>query len=146
MVLIGDVGAELASVVRRVRRFRSVATRVETTPRDPQSPAERRDRKLGPLRFDPDNRHAWFLAKKAARSSVVRPVFPVERSARACRTQFPNAEGVRSSSRDTAPMVFPSSTTNRTAPALNSSVNPLQSGRKLGDLLRTRSVLRRRRR
>ena len=59
----------------------------------------------------------------SVRSSVVRPVLPWLRSARACRTQLPSADGVRSSSRATAPIVFPSSNTSRTAPTMNSSEN-----------------------
>src|SRR4051812_42874098 len=59
----------------------------------------------------------------SARSSVVSPVRPFVRSARACRTQLPSADGVKSNSRATAPTVLPSSNTNLTAPAMNSSEN-----------------------
>ena len=41
----------------------------------------------------------------------------------ACLTHFVSADGVRSSSRATAPTVLPSSKTSRTAPVLNSSLN-----------------------
>lgn len=58
-----------------------------------------------------------------SRSAVVSPVLPPVRSARACSTHSRNADGVRSSSRATAPTVLPSSSTNRTAWARNSSLN-----------------------
>ena len=58
-----------------------------------------------------------------APSSVVSPVLPLVRSARACFTHCARADGVRSSSRATAPTVLPSSKTSRTAPILNSSLN-----------------------
>ena len=135
------------SVFSCVRRFWPALRSIETAGRDPKNFTERRDRKLGLLRVDPGEDYAWFLAKKAAaffkmacsirssrfslrnvassaRSSVVRPVFPFVRSALACLTQSPSAEGVRSRSRAAAPTVFPSSKTNRTAPALNSGENP----------------------
>ena len=59
----------------------------------------------------------------SARSSVVSPVLPFVRSARACLTHCARADGVRSNSRATAPTVLPSSRTSRTAPILNSSLN-----------------------
>ena len=59
----------------------------------------------------------------SARSSVVSPVLPLVRSARACFTHCARVDGVRSSSRATAPTVLPSSKTSRTAPILNSSLN-----------------------
>ena len=59
----------------------------------------------------------------SARSSVVSPVLPFVRSARACFTHCARADGVRSNSRATAPTVLPASKTSRTAPILNSSLN-----------------------
>jgi hypothetical protein len=56
------------------------------------------------------------------RSSVVRPVLPLLRSARACFTQLPTTDCETSRSRPTCETVLPSSSTSRTAPALNSSV------------------------
>ena len=58
----------------------------------------------------------------SSRSSLVRPVWPLLRSARARSTQTRSAEAVRSRSRATPQTVLPSSSTSRTAPALNSSV------------------------
>src|SRR2546425_6537208 len=135
-----------SSVVSRVGRLRTAPRGIETTRRDPHGPAQPPDREGGLLRVDPGKGYAWLLAKKAvaffrisrsirssrfslrscansARSSLVRPVLPRVRSACARATQTPREEGVRSSSRATAPMVFPSSSTNRIAPALNSGVN-----------------------
>ena len=59
----------------------------------------------------------------SSRSAVVRPVRPPLRSARARSTHCRKADSVRSNSRATAPTVFPSSNTSRTAPARNSSLN-----------------------
>ena len=59
----------------------------------------------------------------SSRSAVVSPVLPRLRSARAWLTHVANEDGVRSSSRATAPTDFPSSHTSRTAPVRNSSVN-----------------------
>src|SRR5712692_7085546 len=135
-----------SSVVSRVGRLRTAPRGIETARRDPHGPAQLPDREGGLLRVDPGKGYAWLLAKKAvaffrmsrsirssrfslrscassARSSLVSPVLPRVRSACARATQTPREEGVRSSSRATAPMVFPSSSTNRMAPALNSGVN-----------------------
>ena len=59
----------------------------------------------------------------SSRSTPVSPVRPLVRSACARRTHSANADGVRSSSRATAPTVLPSSRTSRIAPALNSSLH-----------------------
>ena len=59
----------------------------------------------------------------SSRSAVVRPVRPPLRSARARSTHGRKADSVRSNSRATAPTVFPSSNTSRTAPARNSSLH-----------------------
>src|SRR5438034_132642 len=107
------------AVLLRVRRLRSSQRSIKTAGRDLKDIAERRHREVGLLRVDPGEDYAWFLAKKAAaffrmsrsirssrfslrnpessaRSSVVKPVFPFVRSALACLTQSPSAEGVRS--------------------------------------------------
>src|SRR6266571_687643 len=135
-----------SSIVSRVRRFQTSPGGIEAAGRDLHDRTDLGDRKPGLLRVDPGKRYAGFLAKKAvaffrmsrsirssrfslrsrassARSSLVKPVRPFVRSACARDTHDPSAEGVRSSSRATAPMVFPSSRTSRTAPALNSEVN-----------------------
>jgi hypothetical protein len=134
------------SVGLRVRRLRSTTCGVEAAGRDLQVLTELGDWELGLLRVDPSEDYAWCLAKRAAaffkmsrsmrssrlsfrncassaRSSIVRPVRPFVRSARACQTQLANENGVRSSSRATAPIVLPSSNISRTAPARNSSEN-----------------------
>src|SRR5476651_594320 len=103
------------SIGLRVRALRSPLRGVEATRRDLQVLTQLRDGELGLLRVDPGEDYAWFLAKKAAaffrmsrsmrnsrfslrspansaRSSVVRPVLPFGRSARACRTQLPSDE------------------------------------------------------
>ena len=77
------------------------------------------------------SRLSFRTCASSARSSVVSPVRPFVRSARACRTQLPNADGVRSSSRATAPIVFLHLSTSRTAPALNSSENCRRTRRPL---------------
>ena len=100
-----------ASVGLRARGFGSTARRVKAAGRDLQVLTQLRDRELGLLRVDPSEHYAWFLAKKAAaffrmsrsmrnsrlslrkaassvRSSVVSPVLPLVRSARACSTQL----------------------------------------------------------
>lgn len=58
----------------------------------------------------------------SSRSSCISPLRPFVRSACARVTQRLSADGVRSSSRATAPTVLRSSNTNGTAPVLNSSV------------------------
>jgi hypothetical protein len=58
----------------------------------------------------------------SARSSLVRPVLPFVRSARARSTHIRRAEVVRSRSFATPATDLPSSSINRTASALNSSV------------------------
>src|SRR5256712_12565241 len=133
-------------VVSCVHRFRTPPGGIEAARGDLHDLTDLGDRKPGLLRVHPGKRYVGFLAKKAvaffrmsrsirnsrfslrrransARSSLVRPVRPFVRSACARATQDPSADGVRSSSRATAPMVFPSSRTSRTAPALNSDVN-----------------------
>ena len=90
-----------------VRGLRAPTRSVEAARRDLQVLTELGDRELGLLRVDPGEDYAWFLAKKAAaffrmsrsmrnsrlslrrlansaRSSVVSPVRPLVRSARAC--------------------------------------------------------------
>jgi hypothetical protein len=59
----------------------------------------------------------------SARSSLVSPDLPPSRSARARTTHVRSTDAVSPRSRATRAMVFPSSRTRRTAPALNSSVN-----------------------
>jgi hypothetical protein len=59
----------------------------------------------------------------SSRSAVVRaPGLPRPVSARACSTQFRSDDSVRSRSQAVAGTVLPSSSTSRTAPALNSSL------------------------
>jgi hypothetical protein len=69
------------------------------------------------------SRFSFRSRVSSSRSSFISPLLPFVRSARACWTQRPSAEAVRSSSRATAPTVLPSSRTKRTAPSLNSSEN-----------------------
>src|SRR5262249_47035273 len=100
----------------------------------------------GLLRLDERELHPFSFAKKAAaffsisrstRSSrtslrsfasssfsslVSVPRLLLPASARACSTQWPNADGVRSRSRAASAIVLPFSSTRLTAPALNSSV------------------------
>jgi hypothetical protein len=66
----------------------------------------------------------------SSRSAVVRPVRPFERSACACLTHWPSADGTKSSSRATPVTLLPSSRTKRTACCLNSSVKR-RRGRRL---------------
>src|SRR5206468_5151108 len=143
--------------VSRVRRLRTSPGGIVAARGDLHDLTDLGDRKPGLLRADPGKRYAGFLAKKAvaffrmsrsirssrfslrsrdssARSSLVKPVLPLVRSACARATQTPSEEGVRSSSRATAPMVFPSSKTRRTAPTLNSEVN-LRRARLPADLV-----------
>jgi hypothetical protein len=68
-------------------------------------------------------RSALRSRTNSSRSAVVSPVRPCVRSARARLTHSRNAVSVRSRSRAVALTVFPSSSTRRTALALNSSVN-----------------------
>src|SRR5713226_3385768 len=59
----------------------------------------------------------------SSRSAVVNaPDLPLPRSTRVCSTHLRNDDSVKSRSRASAPTVFPSSSTSRTAPALNSSL------------------------
>jgi hypothetical protein len=68
-------------------------------------------------------RSALRSRTNSSRSAVVNPVRPFERSACARLTHSRNAVSVRSRSRAAALTVLPSSSTRRTALALNSSVN-----------------------
>ncbi len=68
------------------------------------------------------DRFSFRSCASSSRSAAVNPVLPFVRSARACLTHFPNGDSVRSRSRATWATVLPSSSTKRTAPALNSSV------------------------
>src|SRR5216684_1355383 len=101
---------------------------------------------LGLLRHDEPKSHRLCFAKKAvaffnisrsscrmrfslrsrassSRSAVVNaPDLPLPRSTRVCSTHLRNDDSVKSRSRAAAPTVFPSSSTSRTAPALNSSL------------------------
>src|ERR1700730_13152299 len=101
---------------------------------------------LGLLRHDEPKSHRLCFAKKAvaffnmsrsscrmrfslrsrassSRSAVVNaPGLPLPRSTRVCSTHLRNDDSVKSRSRAAAPTVFPSSSTSRTAPALNSSL------------------------
>ena len=66
-------------------------------------------------------RNSRLSLRKAAssvRSSVVSPVLPLVRSARACSTQLRSDDSVNPKSRAAAATVFPSSRTRRTAPVL----------------------------
>jgi hypothetical protein len=66
-------------------------------------------------------------AASSSRSAVVRtPGLPLPRSARARSTQIRTTEALTSRSRATCGTVLPSSSTRRTAPALNSSVKLLR--------------------
>src|SRR5690606_24791201 len=128
------------------RRRRAPLRGVEAGPRDAEGLAELCHRERGLLRGDARKLHVLSFAKKAAaffrmsrsilssrtslrsrassvRSSVVRPVLPLVRSARARSTHCRSADGVRSRSRATSPTLLPWSSTRATAPALNSSVN-----------------------
>src|SRR6185369_3800726 len=120
--------------------------RVEAASRHAEGPREHRHRVASPLRVDERELHAFSFAKKAAaffrisrsirssrfslrsrassaRSSVVSPVLPFDRSARAWDAHVATEFALRSRSRATCAIVLPSSSTRRTAPALNSSVN-----------------------
>src|SRR5258708_374471 len=135
-----------SAIVTGMGRFRTALPGAEATARHGHAATENGDRMLGLLRRDEGKPHRLCFAKKAAaffrmsrssarirfslrsrasssRSAVVRPLLPFVRSACACRTQFASDDGVRSRSRETAPIVLPSSNTSRTAPAMNSSVN-----------------------
>ena len=82
------------------------------------------------FRISRSRRNSRFSFRSCAissRSAVVKPVLPWVRSACAWRTHWDNADAVRSSSRATLPIVFPSSKTSLTAPALNSSENRRRS-------------------
>src|ERR1700736_1030932 len=129
-----------------MHRFRTVLPGVEAAPRHEETPTQHRDRVLGLLRRDEPKSHRLCFAKKAAaffnisrsswrmrfslrsrasssRSAVVSaPGLPLPRSARVCSTHLRNDDSVKSRSRAAAPTVFPSSSTSRTAPALNSSL------------------------
>ena len=86
----------------------------------------------------PAARMRFSLCSRASssRSAVVRPVRPPLRSARARSTHGRKADSVRSNSRATAPTVFPSSNTSRTAPARNSSLNCRRDRRRVGAAIR----------
>ena len=130
----------------RVRRLGPPTPRIEPTRRDLKGTTQDPNREGRLLCANEREPYAFSFTKKAAaffrisrsvrstrfsfrnrrsssRSSVVNPVRPFVRSARARSTQFRKADSVRSSSRATWPAVLPSSSTNRTAPVLNSSVN-----------------------
>lgn len=55
-----------STIMLRVRRFGAFQRSIETAGRDLKDFTELRNRKLGPLRVDPGENYAWFLAKKAA--------------------------------------------------------------------------------
>src|SRR5205823_4995801 len=133
-----------------VRRRLPPQPRVEARGRDLEHGAHHNHRPHGLLRQNERELHAFSFAKKAtafprmsrsiratrtslrrrtssARSSVVSPLLPPSRSARARFTQLPNADGVRSRSRATSATCLPSSRTSRTAPARNSAVNVLRA-------------------
>src|SRR3954463_4878789 len=120
--------------------------RVEPTAGHAHTSAEDRHTMLGLLRRDEGKPHRLCFAKNAvaffrmsrsssairsalrsrtnsSRSAVVRPVRPFERSACSRLTHSRNAVSVKSRSRAAALTVLPSSSTRRTALALNSSVN-----------------------
>ena len=132
-------------IVLRPQRGRPLAPGVITCGRDLEGTAEDPDRVVRLLRVDEAEPKCWSFAKKAAagsrisrsigssrfslrsrasssRSTVVSPVLPWVRSARARSTHVRSADSVRSRSRATCRMVLPSSSTSRTAPTLNSSV------------------------
>lgn len=104
--------------------------------------AKRHLRLLVPARYGPRPRNSltspgsdlptttfWASAGRStssSRSSVVRPLLPPLRSARACTTQPRSDEGVKPRSRATTATRFPSSRTRRTARALNSSACSLR--------------------
>src|SRR5262249_49567516 len=142
------------SVASDAGRFGPPLPRIEAARRDAQRAATVRHREIGLLRRDPGKPYCWCFAKKAAaffrmsrsvrssrfslrsrasssRSTVVRPVRPCVRSARARLTHSRTAVSVRSMSRATPPTLLPSSRTRRTTPALNSSVN-WRRGRRFG--------------
>src|SRR5204863_3411633 len=126
-----------ATILAGARRFWPQAPRIEPARRDLKTPAQDRDGVVGLLHRDEPKSYRLCFAKKAAaffrmsrssarirfslrsrasssRSAVVRPVRPFVRSAWACRTQLASEDGVRSKSRETAPIVLPSSNTSRT--------------------------------
>src|SRR3989449_3302634 len=142
----GDVHGELL-ILASPRRHRTSLRRVEPGATDPEYRAEQVDRKRGLLSRDEGELHPCSLAKKAvaffrmsrsirsvlfsrrkcassARSSVVSaPPWPRPASVSACATQRRSAVSVRSSSRATAPGLFPLCCTTLTASALNSGEN-----------------------
>src|SRR5439155_8066488 len=130
-----------AMVVSASRALRTPAPGIEAWSRHVERLARDRDRTARLLRLDERELHALSFAKKAAaffrmsrsnrsvrfsrrscassaRSSVVRPVLPLLRSARACFTQLARDDAVRSRSCATRETVLPSSKISRTAPAL----------------------------
>src|SRR6202047_1819488 len=134
-----------SAIIARMCRFPTSLGRVEPTARHAQAATQDRDRVLGLLHGDEPKPYRLCFAKKAvaffkmsrsswrmrfslrsrassSRSAVFRPVFPFVRSASACLTHAPTADGTRSSSRATAVTDFPSSKTNRAVWALNSSL------------------------
>ena len=133
-------------ITPRVGRGGTTLPRVESASGDVEYLTEVRERHAGLLRLDERESYSLSLATKAAaffrtsrstrrrrfslrsrrsssRSSVVKPRRPCVRSARARSTQLRNADSVRSRSRATCPTLRSSSSTSRTAPALNSSSN-----------------------
>ena len=112
---VGSVPAHPPALTAGVSDPRAVA-RGTTPRRGPRG----RDWGLTPSRAADRSR-----TRRTGRDSqaVVNPVRPFVRSARARSTQLRKADSVRSSSRATWPAVLPSSSTSRTAPARNSSVN-----------------------
>src|ERR1700730_4855647 len=134
-----------SAIIARMCRFPTSLGHVEPTARHTQAATQERDRVLCLLHGDEPKPYRLCFAKKAAaffrmsrsswrirfslrsrasssRSAVVKPVLPSLRSASACCTHSRTAEGTKSSSRATALTDFPSSNTNRTVWALNSSL------------------------
>src|SRR5262245_42436944 len=148
-----DEHAELP-IALRVRRFRPPPPGIVATRRHVERPTQLADLEGGLLRGDPRKLHCWCFAKKAAaffrisrsvrssrtslrrrpsssRSAVVStPGLPLPRSARARSTHLRSDDSVKSRSRAVAPTLLPSSSTSRTACALNSSSNR-RRGRRL---------------
>src|SRR5215207_6748750 len=134
-----------ASVLPLMPRLGAAAPGVVAARTDLQTPTQDPDAVHGLLHSDEPEPYRLCFAKKAAaffsisrsswstrfsfrkrasssRSAVVSPVFPWVRSARACSTQLRNADSVSPRSRAAAATVWPSSSTSRTALALNASV------------------------
>ena len=88
-----------------------------------QQEARPRSKVFNTSRSTHNRRFSLRSRRRSSRSSLVKPVWPFVRSARARRIQLRNADSVRSSSRATRPTLWPVSSTSQTAPALNSSSN-----------------------